>query len=83
MEWTDVSEDARDWLEMLGSFGPTANAGNRELKGRVHSDHGEDGRVLLDSGDLRNIAAAMTEAADWLDKRAELEHQRSSNQEGK
>lgn len=70
MQWTDVSEDAREWLEMLGNFGPTVHANRRELKGCVHSDHGEDGRVYLDSSDLRNISAALIEAADWLDKRA-------------
>ena len=29
MKWTDVSEDARGWLKMLGEFGPTVNAKNR------------------------------------------------------
>ena len=70
MEWTDVSEDARDWLEMLGHFSPTVHAQNRELKGCLHHEDGEDGRTYLDAGDLRNIAAACNEAADWLDKRA-------------
>ena len=70
MEWTDVSKDARDWLEMLGNFGPTVRASQRELKGCVNSDHGEDGRVYLNSDDLRKISAALVEAADWLDKRA-------------
>ena len=73
MEWTEVSEDARDWLKMLGGFGPTVHAKQRELKGCLHSEYGEDGRTYLDAGDLRNIAAAMIEAADWLDKRADAE----------
>ena len=73
MEWADVSEEARDWLEMLGNFGPTNAVKLRELKGCVHSDHGEDGRVYVASRDLRNIAAACIEAADWLDKRADAD----------
>ncbi len=71
MEWTDVSEDARDWLKMLGNFGPTVHAKNRELKGYLS----DEGRTYFDAGDLRNIAAACIEAADWLDKRADAEAQ--------
>lgn len=70
MDWTDVSEDAREWLKMLGGFSPTVHAKQRELKGQLHSDYGDDGRCYLDAGDLRNLAAALIEAADWLDKRA-------------
>ena len=70
MNWDDdVSEDARDWLKMLGNFGPTVHAKNRELKGYL----GEEGRTYFDAGDLRNIAAALIEAANWLDKRADAE----------
>lgn len=67
MEWTEVSAEARHWLEMLGHFGPTVRAENRELKGYL----GDEGRTYFDSSDLRNIAAAMIEAANWLDKRAD------------
>lgn len=69
MEWTDVSENARDWLKMLGNFAPTVHAKNRELKGCL----ADEGRTYFDAGDLRNIAAACIEAADWLDKRADSE----------
>jgi hypothetical protein len=70
MEWSDVSYDARVWLDALGSFGPTVHADRRELKGLVHCEEGEDGRTYLDADELRKIAAAFTEAADWLDNRA-------------
>jgi hypothetical protein len=69
VEWTDVSENTRDWLKLLGNFVPTVHAKQRELKGYL----GEEGRTYFDAGDLRNIAAALIEAADWLDKRAEAE----------
>jgi len=68
MEWTEVSEESRCWLKMLGGFGPTVHAKNRELKGYL-----VEGRTYFDAGDLRNIAAALIEAADWLDKRSEAE----------
>ena len=71
MEWSEVSYDARMWLDQLGSFGPTVHAGRRELKGCLPCADGDDGRTYLDSDELRKIAAAFTEAADWLDKRAE------------
>jgi hypothetical protein len=71
MKWPDISEDARSWLKMLGDFGPTAHAKNRELKGYIAADEGEDGRTYLNSRDLREIAASCIEAADWLDKRAD------------
>ena len=67
MEWTDVSEDARDWLKMLGDFSPTVHAKQRELKGYLS----DEGRTYFDAGDLRNIAAACIEADDWLDMRAD------------
>ena len=69
MEWTDLSDDARKWLKMLGDFGPTVHAKQRELKGYL----GEGDRTYFDAGDLRNIAAVCIEAADWLDKRADAE----------
>lgn len=73
MEWGEVSGNARNWLDTLGGFTPTVHARNRDLKGRIACDDGEDGRVYLDSNELREIAAAFVEAADWLDKRAEAE----------
>ena len=79
MDWNDVSVDARDWLKTLGSFSPTVHVAQRELKGYLHSDDGDDGRTYLDSGDLRKIAAACIEAAGWLDKRAANEEQQDSH----
>lgn len=70
MKWSDVSYDARAWLDTLGSFSPTVHAPNRELKGYLHDLEGGDGRTYFSAADLRRIAEACTEAADWLDKRA-------------
>lgn len=70
LQWTDVSQVSRDWLKTIGDFGPTVHAKNRELKGYLHAEAGEDGRTYLDANELRELAAACNEAADWLDKRA-------------
>lgn len=70
MEWTDVSFDARLWLDTLGSFSPTVRAEARELKGRLPAEYGEDGTAYFNADDLRKIAESFNEAADWLDKRA-------------
>ena len=64
-EWKSLS--CAEVLRDLGDFGPTVNTANRDLKGYI------DGKCYYDAGDLRELAAACTEAADWLDKRAELE----------
>lgn len=69
MKWDDVSEKTRQVMKELGNFGPTVHPQNRELKG--YTDDGDGlGKTYWSSDDLRGIAAACVEAADWLDKRA-------------
>lgn len=71
MDWkTDISSLAQTWMKFLGDFSPTVKEQSRELKGYMHDDEG-GGKVYLDAGELREIAAACTEVADWLDKRAD------------
>ena len=71
MDWdTDVSKEARETMKFLGDFGPTVHAQSREVKGYMLNDDG-GGSVYLDAGELREIAAACNEVADWLDKRAD------------
>lgn len=71
MDWnTDISSLAKTWMKFLGNFGPTAKEESRELKGYMHNDEG-GGKVYLDAGELRELAAACNEVAAWLDKRAE------------
>lgn len=65
MQWEDISENAGYWMEFLGNFGPTVHVNNREVRGYM------DGRTYLTSNDLRELAIALNEVADWLDKRAE------------
>lgn len=68
MEWTDVSEKARKVMRELGNFSPTARESDAQVKGWGIDEEGT-GKVYWDSADLRNIAAACAEVADWLDKR--------------
>lgn len=63
-EWSSLK--AASVLKELGEFGPTVNPVNRELKGYI------DGKCYYDSKDLRELAAACIEAADWLDLRAAM-----------
>lgn len=72
MEWAEVSNVSREWLRTMGNFSPTANERLRELKGYLHCDDVGDGRTYLTADELRLIAVAFTEAADWLDKRSEV-----------
>lgn len=71
MDWkTDIGSLTQTWMKFLGNFGPTVHEQERMLKGYMHDDEG-GGKVYLDAGELRELAAACNEAADWLDKRAE------------
>lgn len=78
MDWNEVSEKTRQLLDEFGSLGPTVNAGNKELKGYMIDKGGDAGKVYLSASDLRELAAACIEAADWLERRATL----STQQEG-
>lgn len=59
------SSSATRWMTELGNFSPTVNVENRCVKG-----HLADGRTYFDSDELRSIAKACNEVADWLDNRA-------------
>ena len=72
MKWEDLSQKTRNVMKELGDFGPTVNAASRELKGATYdADCGGSVKTYWTSDDLRQIAAACLEAADWLDKRAD------------
>ena len=64
-EWKSLA--CAEVLGDLGEFSPTVRVEERMLKGYI------DGKCYYDPGDLRRMAAAFTEAADWLDKRAEAD----------
>ena len=71
MDWDkDLSSNAKSMMKFLGRFSPTVNSQLKEIKGYMHSDDCE-GKVYLDSGELREMALACNEVAAWLDKRAE------------
>lgn len=70
MQWEiDLSGLALTWMKFLGDFSPVSNPKEKQLKGYMHDDDGGC-KVYLDSGELRELAQACIEAADWLDKRA-------------
>lgn len=71
MNWDDVSESARAVLRDLGNFGPTVTAAHRMVKGYMSDDGGGSASVYYTSGDLRLMAQACNEVAEWLDERAE------------
>lgn len=69
-EWKELSESALSTMQFLGNFGPTVHANQREVKGYMYDDEG-GGKVYLCSGELKTMAADLTEVAAWLDERAE------------
>ena len=66
----DISDGAKAWMKFLGNFTPTVLPERRELKGYALDENGESGKAYYASGELRELAAACSEVADWLDKRA-------------
>lgn len=71
MDWkTDISSLAQTWMKFLGDFRPTVHEEKGELKGYMHDDDGVH-KVYLDACELRELATACNEVADWLDNRAE------------
>lgn len=68
---SDISNSAKAWMKLLGNFGPTVLAERKELKGYTVDDDGDHVKTYYDSDELRELAAACTEVADWLDRRAD------------
>ena len=71
MEWDDISDKGKAWMRDLGNFGPTVNVKERTVKGYMLDKYGEGGKTYFDSADLRGLAAACNEVADWLDARSD------------
>lgn len=66
-----LSDNAIENLEFLGSFSPTVNPSHKMIKGYLYDgDEGEVGRVYLEPSDLRALASACNEVAEWLEERA-------------
>lgn len=65
-DWSRISKEARETMAMLGDFGPTFNADNREVKGYPQ----EQGKTYWSSNELRKMSTHLTEVAEWLDTRA-------------
>lgn len=73
MNWdTDISNLAKANMKFLGNFSPAVRPELKEIKGYMYDDEDCCGKVYLDSGELRELAAACIEVADWLDKRAAI-----------
>lgn len=69
-DWKEeVSKEARMYLSDIFIEGPTVDARNRELKGC----DGEGYSFSYTSEELRKLSSACSEAAEWLDRRAEEE----------
>jgi len=66
----ELSSNAIFWLEFLGNFQPTANVQHKSIKGwMIDRDAVGVESVYLDSENLRTIANALNETANWLEDR--------------
>jgi hypothetical protein len=69
MNWDDLDDATRRIMRELGEFGPTGNEEDKEVKGLAVTEDGEVVKMYYRSIDLRAIAEACIEVADWLDER--------------
>ena len=67
MTWTGIPEATREWLDFIG-FEPTPRSSQPWANGYVVGDYGPE-RITLDPSELRELAAALVEAALWLEER--------------
>ena len=65
--WSELDKETLGWMTELGNFSPTTNIESKQLKG-----HTDEGKTYYDSSDLRQIAKACLDAANWLDERATI-----------
>lgn len=72
-QWGSISENAKNTMSNLGSFGPTTKSNEKLIKGYMVDEDGERGKIYFDSDDLRRMAAGMIEVAEWLENRAKDE----------
>ncbi len=71
MDWEkDMSRDDKLYLLSIGGFEPGCVVENVELRGVVCDE--SPTVVYFNSDEIRCIANAMINAAQWLEKRAEL-----------
>src|SRR5574343_1044925 len=72
MKWEDLSQETRDVMADFGDIVPIKRPSIYMVSGVVHDRaFGGFKTVHYTTRDLRKIASAFTEVADWLDKRAE------------
>lgn len=64
------SDNATKQMEFLGNFRPTEIPDAKEVKGYMLDHEGDGARVYLYPSDLRAIAYACNEVAEWLEERA-------------
>jgi hypothetical protein len=72
-QWENISQNAKDTMQILGNFGPTVWAWAMEVKGWSMCEDGFTHSCHYNSNDLKNIAAGCLEVAQWLEERAMAE----------
>ena len=67
MNWKKVSKASRKAMEELGDFSPVVVGNTIEIGGYLVDRDGSIEATYWKSSDLRKIADACTEVAEWLD----------------
>lgn len=69
-QWTDLNPDTLEVMKELGYFTPTSRVEDKLVKGYTYDENGEGCKTYLSPENLRDIAYACIEVADFLDERA-------------
>ncbi len=70
--WLELPKSVHDTMTLMGDFGPTSVAKNKEVKGVIHDING-GWKMYLTAHELRCMADDLHLAAAWLDERADAE----------
>ena len=68
--WKELNGLTQGWMSMLGGFSPTVNPQDKQVKGVMFDSEGEIIKAYLDPDELREIADACLEVAQFLEDRA-------------
>jgi hypothetical protein len=67
---SEFSDNAKEWLEFWGDCNPTVRVEDKTLKGYT-TDYDGTSSFYVSAYELREMAAACFEVADWLEARAD------------
>lgn len=67
----ELSENCKEWMKVIGEFGPTVNIKEKLIKGSMYDfEEGYCIKTYFSADNLRELSNACQEMAKWLETRA-------------